>query len=212
MSKQSSRQVFSGAASGMPKVSAVVLAGGRATRMGGADKGLVQFLGEPMAARVGSALQPQVAEVMINANRNLHQYRQLGYPVVADAQHDYQGPLAGMQAALCAATHAWLLTVPCDGPFVADDYAHKMSAAAQSENVQLAVAHDGARLQPVYALLHRQLAASLADFLRGGERKIERWYQQHAFATVDFSQQPAMFTNVNTRRQLAELERRAMPN
>lgn len=188
------------------EVSAVVLAGGRATRMDGADKGLVAFRGRPLVARICAALKPQVAEVMINANRNRERYRQFGHRVVADRLPGHQGPLAGMHAALLAAEHPWLLTIPCDGPFVAADYAARMRAAAGAAGVALAVAHDGARAQPVYSLIHRDLAGSLERFLRGGERKIDLWHGQHAFATVDFSADPDLFTNINTPQQLAGLE------
>lgn len=190
-------------------LSAVVLAGGRARRMGGTDKGLIPFMGKPLVAQICTALQPQVAELMINANRNLPEYQQLGYSVIQDELDEYQGPLAGMHAALCIATHAWLLTVPCDAPFVADDYAEKMLTTAHAEKVQLAVAHDGNRLQPVYSLIHRDLVTSLNQFLESGERKIDRWFQQHTFATVDFSEQARMFTNINTMEQLAEAEAEA---
>ena len=192
-------------------LSAVVLAGGRATRMGGKDKGLLRFQGKPLAARICAALAPQVAELLINANRNLPQYRQLGYPVVEDRLTGHQGPLAGMHAALLQAAHPWLLTLPCDGPFVCADYARRMYAVATQENVPLAVAHDGQRAQPVYSLIHRDLAESLAQFLHSGERKIDRWHAQHPFREVDFSDQPSLFTNINTPHQLAALERLQAP-
>ncbi len=187
-------------------LSTVVLAGGRARRMGGQDKGLIQFLGEPLATQICATMALQTDEVMINANRNLGQYRRLGYKIVADSLPDYQGPLAGMYAALLEAKHTWLLTVPCDGPYIAVDYADKMRTAVQNQNVLLAVATDGERLQPVYALIHRSLAKNLDQFLQSGERKIDRWYAQHTFATVDFSEYRAMFTNINTPQQLSELE------
>ena len=195
-----------------PPLSAVVLAGGRATRMGGDDKGLMHFLGEPLAARISAALAPQVAEVMVNANRNLARYRQLGYKVVEDKLQDHQGPLAGMHAALLEATHPWLLTIPCDGPFVATDYATRMLAAATAKNTELAVAHDGQRPQPVYSLIHRNLAPALAQFLKTGKRKIDHWHAQHPLAKVDFSTEPTLFTNVNTPAQLAELEEQLSSN
>ncbi len=95
-----------------------------------------------------------------------------------------------MHTALLEAAHPWVLTIPCDGPFVADDY----------------VAHDGERMQPVYSLIHRDLARNLEKFLSTGERKIDRWHEQHAFATVDFSENQSMFVNINTPQQLAEIE------
>ncbi len=192
-------------------LSAVVLAGGRATRMGGADKGLICFQGTPLAAQICAALEPQVAELMINANRNLERYRKLGHKVVEDQLADHQGPLAGMHAALLEAGHPWLLTIPCDGPFVCNDYAARMFDAAKNQTARLAVAHDGQRAQPVYSLIHRDLAGSLINFLQSGERKIDRWHAQHAFATVDFSDAQSMFVNVNTPQQLAELEQQTGP-
>lgn len=191
------------------RVSAVLLAGGRATRMGGTDKGLIGFQGAPLAARICAALAPQVAELMINANRNRERYRALGYKVVKDNLTGHQGPLAGMHAALLEAAHPWLLTIPCDGPFVCADYAGRMLATANQQNARLAVAHDGERAQPVYSLIHRDLADSLERFLSEGERKIDRWHAQHAFAEVDFSAEQSMFANVNTPQELAELERQA---
>ena len=118
----------------------------------------------------------------------------------------HQGPLAGMHTALLEAAHPWVLTISCDGPFVADDYAAKMLRATDAEQVELAVAHDGERMQPVYSLIHRDLARNLEKFLSIGERKIDRWHEQHAFATVDFSENQSMFVNINTPQQLAEIE------
>ncbi len=191
-------------------LSAVILAGGRATRMGGADKGLIEFLGEPLAARICAGMESQATELMINANRNLDRYRQLGCKVVEDQLPGHQGPLAGMHAALAAAKYPWLLTIPCDGPFVHPGYARIMHTAAREQNVRLAVAHDGTRMQPVYSLIHRDLAPSLEQFLATGERKIDRWHAQHPFATVDFSAEPSMFININTPQQLAEMEQQTL--
>ncbi|MGY2437305.1 NTP transferase domain-containing protein, partial [Escherichia coli] len=88
-------------------VSSVILAGGRASRMGGDDKGWVPLAGKPLIAHVLERLRPQVDEVLINANRSEERYRALA-PVIGDAQADFQGPLAGMQAGLAAARHDWV--------------------------------------------------------------------------------------------------------
>ncbi len=192
-------------------LTAVILAGGKATRMGGSDKGLIRFLGKPLVERICAALNPQVSELLINANRNLDQYRQLGYKVIEDNIGGYQGPLAGMQAALLEAEHSWLLTVPCDGPHISENYAGRMIDAATAEKVHLAVAHDGDRLQPVYSLIHRNLAGSLDQFLQSGQRKIDNWFEQHTFATVDFSADRRMFANINSPQHLAELEKEMQP-
>ncbi|MGI9319605.1 MAG: molybdenum cofactor guanylyltransferase MobA [bacterium] len=187
-------------------VTGVVLAGGRAIRMGGRDKGLIEISGKTIVERVASQLSSQVSKVLINANRNLEQYQGFGYRVVADYLENYQGPLAGMAAALKDAGDGWILTAPCDGPFLAQDYASKMLATAKQLSVHLVVATDGERLQPVYALINKQLFESLEAYLQSGERKIDRWYSQHSYSTVSFSDELSMFTNVNTPEQLREVE------
>src|SRR5581483_1360528 len=93
-------QADRGSARMRPGVTGVVLAGGRGTRMGGADKGLVELHGRPLAAHALDRLRPQVDALLISANRNHDRYAALGAPVIADASSTFDGPLAGMLAAL----------------------------------------------------------------------------------------------------------------
>jgi len=185
-------------------ISVVILAGGLARRMGGADKGLVMLDGRPLVAHVAEALAPQVNELLINANRNLDRYAALGYPVVQDEMEGFQGPLAGMLSAMRRAAHPLLLVVPCDAPLLPPDFATRMRRALEESGADLAVATDGSRLQPVHALLRCRLAGDLEEFLAGEERKIDRWYARHSMAKVAFP--PETFYNVNTPEQLAGLE------
>ena len=186
------------------QVTGVVLAGGRGRRMGGTDKGLVELAGRPLIEHVLDGLRPQVGPILINANRNQAQYGRYGHAVASDELADYQGPLAGFAAAMAVADTSWILTVPCDGPKVPAELRSRLAQALLREDAELAVAHDGERLQPVYALLPVSLAGSLAGFLVAGERKIDRWYSQHRMAIGDFSDCRDAFRNVNT---LEERER-----
>ena len=188
-------------------ITAVILAGGRATRMGGQDKGLLRYLDKTFVEHIAGSLVSDVAEVVINANRNLDIYSGTGFQVISDALDDYQGPLAGMYSTLLEVDTDWIITAPCDGPFVARDYVSRMSDAVVQSSEKLAVASDGEWLQPVYALVHKDLCENLMDFLDGGERKIDRWYRQVGFSEVVFSEAEdrKMFTNVNTPEQLASL-------
>lgn len=188
-------------------ISALVLAGGRATRMGGQDKGLIKLGRETITARITRQLAPQVDEIIISANRNLELYAALGYAVVSDNYGDYQGPLAGMAAGFSHIRNQWMLTAPCDGPFIANDYARQMLSQAKHDSSRIVVATDGNRLQPVYALIHRKLAPSLNEYLLSGGRKIDLWYAQHGYSEVAFSDHE-MFTNINTPQQLQEVENR----
>ncbi|MGE0386438.1 MAG: molybdenum cofactor guanylyltransferase MobA [Gammaproteobacteria bacterium] len=176
----------------------VILAGGRASRMGGIDKGLLCLGGRELVRHVAQAFAPQVAELLISANRNLDAYSALGLRVVTDVTGGYQGPLAGIASALHASTAALLAVVPCDSPFVAADLVSRLRAALDAHAAQIAVAHDGGRMQPVFALLRCDLRPSLDGWLARGERKVECWYASHRCVAVDFSDRPEMFLNINS--------------
>ena len=193
-------------------VTAVVLAGGRARRMGGGDKGLVEVAGRPMVAHAVAALRPQATEVVVNANRNVGEYRAItGCRVIPDAVGGFAGPLAGMASALEASATRLLLTAPCDSPLVAPDLGPGLHAALARDGAEIAVAHDGERMQPVFALLTRGVLPSLLAFLESGERKIDAWYATRRTVTADFSGAPDAFLNVNTPRERESLERRLAP-
>ncbi|HGY5236230.1 TPA: molybdenum cofactor guanylyltransferase MobA [Aeromonas salmonicida subsp. pectinolytica] len=189
-------------------VSAVILAGGRATRMGGEDKGWIALAGRPLIDHVLERLRPQVDEVLINANRSQTRYQALA-PVISDDNNDYLGPLAGMQAGLAAARHDWVLFVPCDGPALPHDLMSRFRTAL-TPDTELVVAHDGDWLQPVVALLHRSLLPSLTHALAEGERKIDIWFARHRMAVVSFADQPDAFINLNSPAELAAYEARLL--
>lgn len=189
-------------------VSGLLLAGGQARRMGGADKGLLTLGGRPLVAWGLECLAGQVSEVIISANRNQVDYRQLGVPVISDSVSGYAGPLAGVVSGLGQVSHDWMLSAPCDSPLLADDYAARMWAAAAPGGLDAVVAHDGERLQPVFMMLSRQSQPGLEDFLAGGGRKIDLWLEQIPYARVDFSDRQEMFLNVNTPEDLEDMESR----
>ena len=188
------------------QITAGILAGGRGSRMGGQDKGLVEFQGRPLIEHVIAHVAPQVTHTLINANRNLERYAAYGFPVVQDRLEGHQGPLAGFSALLEATTTNWLATVPCDGPRLCDDHVHRLYTACQSAQAKIGVAHDGKRLQPVYALIWRELLPDLQLFLEDGGRKIDQWYARHAFVTVDYSDCREDFVNLNTPADREQLE------
>ena len=191
------------------EITAVVLAGGKARRMGGEDKGLVEVAGRPMVAHTIDALRPQTAEVIVNANRNAGAYRAItGCRVIADTMGDFAGPLAGMASALEASTTRLLLTAPCDSPLVTGELGPRLHAAMIRDGAEIAVAHDGERMQPVFALLTRDLLPDLLAFLAAGERKIDTWYATRHAVTADFSDILDTFLNVNTPQERDRLEQR----
>jgi molybdenum cofactor guanylyltransferase len=189
-----------------PSVTAVILAGGRGRRMGGEDKGLIELNGKPLVAHVIDAIQPQVGSILINANRNQERYEKFAYPVFSDSLLNYQGPLAGFIAAMQTLETEDMLTLPCDGPLVPADLVERLYKARQAAGAEIAVAHDGKRLQPVYALIPKRLAESLQRYLDGGDRKIDLWYAQHRVAHADFSDIPRTFININTMQERDSLQ------
>ena len=178
-------------------ITGLVLAGGRARRMGGIDKGLVDLGGKPMIEHVLAALRPQVGRLLINANRTLEAYARFGVPVVTDTIEGFQGPLAGIYSGLAVVETPYLLTAPCDSPLLAPDLAACMVRALDAEQADLAVAHDGQRQQPVFLLLRRELAPDLQAYLAGGDRKIDLWFARHRVANADLGHRRDSFVNVN---------------
>lgn len=205
-------------------VCAVVLAGGRASRMGGLDKGLQFFHGRTLTAIAVDRLRQQTAgapsRVGISANRNLEAYATLGLPVWSDTTPDFAGPLAGFLTALrqCEHSHEFLLTVPCDSPrFPLDLLERLLQAFADSKlEIAMAMAPDGQANdaqtlypQPVFCLLRTGLADSLQAFLDQGGRKIGAWAATHRLVRVAFNRVEDdlhAFANANTLEDLQKLE------
>jgi molybdenum cofactor guanylyltransferase/molybdopterin-guanine dinucleotide biosynthesis protein MobB len=178
-------------------VTGVILAGGQGQRMGGKDKGLILYKNQPMIEHVISSLCPQVDTILINANRNIEQYQVYSYPIAEDTLTGFCGPLAGMYSAMQACDTDFILTVPCDSPQLSPQLRQRMMEVLLAEQADIAVAHDGDRLQPVFCLIPCRLADSLASYLEQGDRKIDLWLSQHRLAVVDFSDQVDSFINFN---------------
>jgi molybdopterin-guanine dinucleotide biosynthesis protein A len=204
-------------------ITAVILAGGRGSRMGGVDKGLQSFKGLPLTLHTLQRLQVGggVGEVMINANRNLAAYESFGVPVWPDGLADYAGPLAGFLTGLERCETPYLVTVPCDTPLLPFDLVQRLAGALTTQGSDLAMVSapetgkDGQiqlRAQPVFCLLRIELLESLVRFTQAGGRKIDAWTAQHNTALVTFDlpgDDPQAFFNANTLIELQSLENRA---
>lgn len=191
---------------GVADITGVVLAGGQGSRMGGVDKGLLRWRGEPLIAPILAGLQPQVGQAMINANRRLEEYQSFGVPVVGDTLADFQGPLAGMLVALQHASTAYVLCVPCDTPRVFPSLATRLLSALQAQQADIAVVHDGKHLQPMHVLLATHLLSSLQAYLAAGGRSPQQWFAQQRVATVDCSDAADYFRGINTPAEQQALE------
>jgi len=132
----------------------------------------------------------------------LPEYRKLKCNVIKDVLNDYQGPLAGIYSGLLQIKTDYIITLPCDGPLISDEYFTRMLESTLTDKIKCAYCND--RLQPVYALIPKKLAASLKEFLDSGERKIDKWYKQCGLEVVDFSDKPEIFINVNSEEELLQ--------
>ncbi len=191
-----------------PPITAVILAGGKARRMDGADKALLMLAGRPLLAHIITRLQPQVSRILLNSNRPADNYAQFALPVIADTLADQPGPLAGLLSALLACDGELVLTVPCDTPCLPNDLVARMYAALEDARAEVCSAADSEQLHAAVILARRSVIPALQDYLASGKRKVQDWLHTQKLAVADFSDQPDAFSNVNTPQELHRLEQR----
>jgi molybdenum cofactor guanylyltransferase len=192
----------------------LLLAGGRATRMGGGDKGLRLLAGRPILDHVIERLRPQLSRLLLNANGDPARFAAYGLPVVGDSPPDFAGPLAGVLAGLeWTAREApdcpLLLSAPTDAPFLPRDLVRRLWAGRESEGADIAMAASGGRTHPVVGLWPAALAPALRHALvEEGLRKVDIWTARYRVAVVDFPIEVVdPFFNANRPEDLAEAER-----
>jgi molybdopterin-guanine dinucleotide biosynthesis protein A len=186
--------------------SAIILSGGRATRMNGVDKGLVLLQNNHLIQYVIGRLTTQVDEILINANREIATYQAFGYPVLQDETNDFLGPLAGFLLGLKHARQDYVLTVPCDSPLLPLDLAERLYKSIDDTSADIAIAASCGDTHPVFCLMKKNVLPSLQDFLENGERKVSAWQKSQKYVEVDFSDISDAFTNLNTFEELNRLE------
>ena len=187
-------------------ISGLIIAGGRATRMGGVDKGLVLLQQKSLIQHVLDRLTPQISEILINANREIKQYEALGYPVLQDETSDFIGPLAGFNLGLKHAKYDYLLTVPCDSPLLPLDLVERLLSSLLKHNAEIAFATSDADAHPVFCLCKESVLPSLTNYLQQGGRKVSAWQKSLNYVEVDFTDNAEAFINLNTLKDLAALE------
>jgi molybdenum cofactor guanylyltransferase len=187
-------------------ISAIILSGGRATRMGGIEKGLALLHNKPLIQHVIERLSPQADEILINANRELEQYQGFNSPILSDENPEYIGPLAGFSLGLQHCKHDYLLTVPCDSPLLPIDLTERLLSALVTQSTDIAVASSAGNTHPVFSLCRKSVLPSLTSFINEGGRKVSAWQKSLAYIEVDFNDCDDAFINLNTLEDLASLE------
>lgn len=199
------------------KIAAVILAGGRSSRMGGGDKGLLDLAGKAVIAHVIERLTPQCADIAINANGAQDRFSQFGLPVIADLLEGFAGPLAGVQAGLRwavgqKATH--LVTVAADTPFFPANLVERIGLAPGNA---IAVAASKGRWHPTFALWPVATLSTLSEYLEADGRRVVSFIEQQPHRTVGFAPtrlpggEADPFFNINTPDDLAEALRLVTP-
>lgn len=176
-------------------ITAVILAGGRGSRLGGVDKGLQALAGRPLIEHVLERIQPQVGTVLINCNRNAERYASYGLALIPDQLPGFPGPLAGLHAALQVCDTALLLTVPCDTPCLPDDLAFRLVSALSDGEATVAWTP---QRQPVIALYRSKLLPRLETALAGGLRSVGGWLDSLDCRPAHFDDANQAFSNLNT--------------
>ena len=187
-------------------ITAVILAGGQGSRFDHRDKGWIEWRDKAFVQHVIDRLAPQVSDIVINCNRNEAAYQALGYRTCTDQLADFQGPLAGIQAALALVTTPLALVCPVDSPILPQNLAQLLYQPLMAEQADIAYPSDGERGHYLPVLLKTALLPSLDTYLQGEERRVRRWYQQHRSIEVDLSGQAGAFRNINTAQSLRELD------
>ena len=184
----------------------VILSGGAGQRLGGVDKGLEHYRNKPLIEHVIERLKNQVDDIIICANRNLDLYQKYGYRLVVDAEPEqYQGPMAGISAAInCLSKGAsdrnnhCLLISSCDSPELPFDHGKKLIQQMQSHSASSSVVHDGVRLQNLHCVIDESAWKSLVQFYDQGGRAMHRWHKKNGSINVNFTDQAASFSNINS--------------
>ncbi len=187
-------------------VTGVILCGGRASRLGGVDKGLYEVLGRPLVDHVIARLAPQVSSIVINANRNLDVYRKYGLPVVTDRNSNFDGPLAGVLAAMQICETPWMVTIPCDAPRFPQTLVDHLRNSACSADAEVCCVHDGVRLQPTFCLYRPSVKIDLETYLDHGNRKMDRFLEGLRFVTAPFGGDVDAFLNLNSSEDFASFD------
>jgi molybdopterin-guanine dinucleotide biosynthesis protein A len=185
-------------------ITGLILAGGLGRRMGGVDKGLQLCAERPLVAYVIERMAPQVGSLLISANRNPESYAALGYPVVADRVEGFAGPLAGIHAGLSGCTTALMATAPCDSPRLPLDLVERLRTALLLADAEIAVAATASGLHPTFALMRREVLASLTAYLADGRHRMQEWCRSRTLCIVDFADERG-FANINTLDELTTL-------
>ncbi len=163
---------------------------------------MLPLQGKPLVTHVIERLAPQTEHLLLNCNDNCSTYERFGYPLGSDSLPGRPGPLAGLLSAMQQSESDYVLSVPCDTPYLPTDLLSRMCQSLQQHGSEVCSVSDGQRLHPVILLASRKLSHHLADYLASGGRRVQEWFEAQRHCIADFSDQPHSFANINTPEEL----------
>jgi len=181
----------------LPPCSILVLAGGRGQRMGGRDKGLVDWQGEPLIAHVHRVVRPLSDDLVISCNRNQAAYRPYADRLVGDAEADFPGPLAGVIAGLRVARHGWVVVLACDAPLVDRELIEGLLRLAVTGN-SAAMVRQGGFWQPMFSVLPKRVLPVLEQAWAAGERSLQKALLREAVQGLECAESDRRLSNFNS--------------
>lgn len=190
------------AAAALP-CSILLLAGGRGQRMGGQDKGLLPWHGQPLIAHVQAVVRPLTDDLIISCNRNQAAYQPYADRLVSDVEADFPGPMAGVRAGLDVARHEWLLILACDAPLIDHALIHDLQTLAHTRQQPVMVRQEG-QWQPMFSLIPQRLASAFEQRWQAGERSLLRVLLAESLQALDCPQDDPRLSNFNTPERLLD--------
>ncbi|ARN75364.1 molybdenum cofactor guanylyltransferase MobA [Oceanicoccus sagamiensis] len=185
-------------------ISTVILAGGQSRRFDYDDKGLLEWQGMPLINHVISKLAPQSDEILINCHQHTARYAELGYPTFKDSLEGFQGPLAGIAAAIPLVQYDYVLISPCDTPLLPDNLVERLQEAMAQQSADIAYPECEGRQHYLPVLLKKTLLPSINQYLLGEDRSMKGWYRLNQSIAVPFSNPARVFSNFNCREDLLD--------
>ncbi|WP_259756192.1 molybdenum cofactor guanylyltransferase MobA [Pseudomonas sp. GCEP-101] len=182
----------------LPPCSVLILAGGRGQRMGGQDKGLLQWRGRPLVSYAAALARPFSDDLIISCNRNAEVYAGFADRLVQDDSADFPGPLAGIRAGLAAARHAHLLVLPCDAPLVDAELLERLLHASAAAPEVVHMLRCGVQWEPLFSVIPVAMRAPVEQAWRQGDRSPRHVFANLGLQAVDCPADDPRLANLNT--------------
>jgi len=185
----------------------LILAGGKAQRLGGADKGLVKLNKRPLIEYVIDRIPHTNDEPIISTNRNRHLYYAYSQRIISDSISGFQGPLAGIYSALKHINHDYLFVVPCDMPFLPENLFTNLQRAILANNCSISAVKHGSRIEPLLLLIEKTHIESIADYFNSGRRSVIGWIEESRCSYAEYDKNNSYFININSNDDLILAEK-----